>query len=168
MKYLFFLIILSLSLTASDNKTVHEHFYLRQFEGKWRQIYNIYDEGEIVDHGEGYSENKVILDGRYAELNSVIGKDSLEVKHIIGYDTRDKAFTITIFSSEETYPIAAGGTFYNKNRVFVFKGQYYNDDLHQFEITYEFAEDEKFIYTYYDVTVDFKEKILEVTYIKLD
>ncbi len=149
----------------------HQHDIIKSFEGNYRQIFFFTPPEARLEKGTGSSINKIILDERYLEINSVLkfGDEVISRKIIVGYDGMSEKYILTQYTNVETYPITAEGIFDASTKSLVFMGKYPYSQLNvaSFSIVLQYDSPDEFTYIFYEIDNRMSSKILEIKNYKL-
>lgn len=148
------------------------HDILKSFSGNYRQIFFATPHEGKQERGSGKSENKIILNERYLEINSNLSfqNESVHKKIIIGFDGIKKKYTYNEFTGVETFSLTAEGVFSFDEKSIIFEGIYPHKILNEnrFKIVFKFVDSNTFTNTLYEYEGGKEFKIIETFNYKLD
>lgn len=149
----------------------HNHDIMKSFTGKFRQIFFFTPPEAKAMNGAGKSENNIILNERYLEINSdlMFGTDTLARKMLIGFDGMKQKYQLFQYTNIETFPLIAEGVFDDENKSLVFTGTYPHKELNSadFKIVFKHISPDEFTYLFYEIENNKEAKILEIRNYKL-
>jgi len=149
----------------------HNHDIMKSFTGKYRQIFFFTPPEAKTMNGAGKSENNIILNERYLEINSdlMFGTDTLARKMLIGFDGMKQKYQLFQYTNIETFPLLAEGFFDDENKSLVFTGTYPYKEINSadFKIVFKYVSPDEFTYLFYEIENNKESKILEIRNYKL-
>lgn len=133
---------------------------LKMFVGNWRQNFAFTQQYKEPIYGKGMYENQMIWAEVILEMtiNTEYPIGTTVSKIILGYDRFRKVYFFLNYDAYGTYPMLARGSYDEKKREFVFKGENFISDKKSepFKAVIRFERDTKFIYELYKGENNFK------------
>ncbi|MFP4368695.1 MAG: DUF1579 family protein [Candidatus Kapaibacterium sp.] len=162
------------SANENINLAGEEHKILYDIRGSWRQLYEGTPfGGGTPSFGKGSAKNKIIMGGRFIEINALMDTKMIKVENItiLGYDKDIRKYTIFQYDNSSTAPTFAYGNYNEKEKMLEFETQMltdYTGKEKKYRITYTFESKEKFIYELWIIQDGKEHRLFKVVNIKLE